>query len=231
MPLGLLFCDDEEGRRISQSFSKHPHVAHRSSLSKTFCHACVSLSTSSAACFIRVSMSTSSAATGARVLDYARFQVIKACTGEQIDLGHYSTRIDDVVMVEWILDPVAKALDWPVTHVALNVGDVTVKYVTPRAHRTQTFMKSFVEFGKVLTIQAVRLPRPTEFTERNCICDFGGCCRLCLVVQGGSMCSGCGNNGCCRSQNCGHLCCESRQNNRADIHATCPFTGVLNIWY
>ena len=79
-------------------------------------------------------------------------------------------------------------------------------------------------------IQATRLPPPEDFTNAigKCLCDFGGCCRACNV-PGSQLCWGCGNNGCCRTGNCGHTCCRAVVHRRAQ-GAVCPLSGCVPSW-
>ena len=55
------------------------------------------------------------------------------------------------------------------------------------------------------------------------------------MVPGPSICNGCGNNGCCRSGNCGHDCCERYGRNQfSDWHHgltdRCPQKGCKPSW-
>ncbi len=61
-----------------------------------------------------------------------------------------------------------------------------------------------------------------------CLCNFGGCCRLCLV-PGDGPCWGCGNNGCCRCVECGCSCCESPEGIHL-LERRCPIVGCRPEW-
>ena len=137
------------------------------------------------------------------------FEVRNALTGEVIDVHPCSTRIDENTTVEWILPEVAAKLSWPASYVRLMVAQTVVVYTHRIRDRNQTFMKNLDPTAEVLTLEAMKMPRPEFFEEASdlCLCDFGGCCCYCMV-PGPSVCNGCGNNGCCRSGNCGHGCCE-----------------------
>ena len=166
------------------------------------------------------------------------FQVVNACTGATIPMGQNSTRVYENTTLEYILllNPIAHNLQWPVSHIALIVGQVVVKYIHRIARRSKTYILPLMAAkSHLITIQALRLPRATSFSglqdvdadDNNfseCLCVFGVCCRKCQVA-GSSICSGCGNNGCCRSQNCGHDCCTTDVDVLPIKLDGCPFSG------
>ena len=167
-----------------------------------------------------------------------RFQVVNACTGATIPMGQNSTRVYENTTLEYILllNPIAHNLQWPVSHIALIVGQVVVKYIHRIARRSKTYILPLMAAKtQLITIQAYRLPRATSFSRiqdvdaddnnfSECLCVFGVCCRKCQVA-GSSICSGCGNNGCCRSQNCGHDCCTTDIDVLPIKLDGCPFSG------
>ena len=138
-----------------------------------------------------------------------RFEVCNALTGEVIDMSHISMKIYEHSTVEWLFRYVAERLSWPPSYVHLMAGDVVVEYRRRISDRTKTFMSNLDPASTVLTIQAIKLPRPEYFDEYfdGCLCDFGGCC---WPSSGPERfgCRGCGKNACCFSGNCGHECCE-----------------------
>ncbi len=165
-----------------------------------------------------------------------RFQVINSLTGERIEVPtSVDTRIHTVTTLERILPYVAESLRWPVSHVSLSAGGTTVKYIHRIKHRTVTRITELEMFqtseSQTFVIQATALQRPRTFTNEDeiiyCLCDFGGCCRRCRV-PGARSCRGCGNNTCCRSQNCGHQCCEEGSVVNGEEH--CPFSGCQPAW-
>ena len=169
-----------------------------------------------------------------------RFQVIHSVTGAFLELPHVSTRIYDNTTLEWLLPYVARSLSWPISHVRLTAGGTTVKYILRIAHRTMTRIVdlnlSETSEARPFVIQATLLPPPEDFLPADaeaddarlirglCLCDFRGCCRLCKKpgLPRRCVCSGCGNNGCCRSRNCGHTCCGEGIAER-DLRSRCPF--------
>jgi hypothetical protein len=137
-----------------------------------------------------------------------RFEVRCSRTGDCINMDPYSTRIDDNTTLEWILPQVAQELSCPIDYVELTAGTTCVRYVHRLKERTHTLMMDLNAFEDPLIIEAARLPRPQSFEDGGaCLCAFGGCCCYCMA-PGAYVCSGCGNNCCCRSGNCGHQCCE-----------------------
>ena len=58
--------------------------------------------------------------------------------GGPIDLGHYSIRVDEESTLEWFLGAVAKAVEWPASHISLTLNHVTVVYIKLKSQRTET---------------------------------------------------------------------------------------------
>jgi len=144
-----------------------------------------------------------------------------------------STRIMDVFSACCI------KLQWPHEFMSLSIGGNVYKW--PRLLREQQHLHILVttlipssdcqglydvayDFTYVLWM-------PDNFQAPDargyCLCNFGGCCRLCFVPSN-EPCCGCGNNGCCRCMNCGCSCCESPE----DIQpmSRCPFEGCRPEW-
>ena len=163
------------------------------------------------------------------------FRVINALNGCEIKLDNdklkVSLRIYDNTTLEWLLPRVSEALEYPASHVRLTVGSTTVKYIHRISERKETRLVDLNQppdrCGRHLIIQAMKLQRPKSFlTSSSCLCDFGGCCMQCMVPSS-VYCIGCGNNGCCRSQNCGHKCCEE---GRQPLNDHCSFRGCKPWW-
>ena len=65
-----------------------------------------------------------------------------------------------------------------------------------------------------------------------CLCNFGQCCVRCAVPSS-YVCWGCGNNGCCRTGDCGHQCCEDIDENTCPVgidQNTCRRVGCRPEW-
>ena len=151
--------------------------------------------------------------------------------GEVIPMTSCSSRINHNTTLEWILPYVAKKLSWPSEYVNLTSKGAVVAHVHEIRNRTQTFMSNLDPASPLLTIYARKLRRPELFdlNHRLCLCDFDGCCRQC-AVPGRLPCRGCGNNGCCRTGNCGHACCERNDNDRFRFLDWCRFKGCRPRW-
>jgi len=154
-------------------------------------------------------------------------------TGQEIVLPRrISTRVSRVTTLEWFLPYVAAAVEWPVTHIALHSLGKTVQHVQRTHERTWTLLEELANnaryHGEVIPIAVLLLPPPLLYNDGSCICDFGGCCRLCFVPSN-TGCSGCGNNGCCRSGNCGHPCCKKMVGLQDVLHR-CDRQGCRPWW-
>ena len=151
--------------------------------------------------------------------------------GGRIHLEQYCTRVDELSTLEEFLRPVAQALDWRVSHISLTLNHVTVAYTARISQRTRTNILSLVsdrdDSLEPVTVTVYKFPPPTDFRDyAGCMCDFGGCCCNCSV-QSSTECWGCGNNGCCRSGNCGHPCCEIAE---VRPNQGCPISGCKPWW-
>ena len=161
---------------------------------------------------------------------YRRFEV-RDVKGEVIRMSSCSSRIYHNTTLEWILPYVAEQLSWPSEYVILISEGATVAHVHEIRDRTQTFMSDLDPASPLLTIYAWKLRRPElfDFNHRLCLCDFGGCCRRC-AVPGRSPCRGCGNNGCCRTGDCGHVCCKRNYSDGIQYSDWCRFKGCRPWW-
>lgn len=158
-----------------------------------------------------------------------RFVIHDMETGLEVAIKRLSMRIYPETTVEWLMSYVAKALSWPISHVQLTVGSTSVKYIHRIKERSRTRLVTFLDEKQPLVIRATRLERPKRMEDGLCLCDFGGCCVLCRV-PGRRECKGCGNNGCCRSGNCGHRCCERNVKRPRLADTYCQFKGCAPAW-
>ncbi len=82
-------------------------------------------------------------------------------------MGQNSTRVYENTTLEYILllNPIAHNLQWPVSHIALIVGQVVVKYIHRIARHSKTYILPLMAAkSHLITIQALRLPRATSFS-------------------------------------------------------------------
>ena len=138
-----------------------------------------------------------------------------------------TARVYDDTTVESLLPLVADKLSWPISHVQLVIGHTVVRRRHRIADRTRTLLKDFASANaEYPVVQAIKRPYPEFFPSGLCICDFGGCCCEC-TVPGFYVCKGCGNNGCCRCGNCGHICCEKQL---TGFEERCRMVGCIPDW-
>ena len=176
------------------------------------------------------------------------------CNGEALQLVDYAyapPRPFDVVKEDTILREVFQAAshfhrphldEWPVAWIRVTIRDET--YVWPRLLKLQGHLRTPVM--KLCDINAdeivvfIHFAYPENFQDPEaaglCLCNFGGCCRLCYA-PGAGRCPGCGNNGCCRCNNCGCSCCDAVEKglNREILPAgfprlLCPVYGCREDW-
>ena len=140
--------------------------------------------------------------------------------------------------LEELLPPCAEYLKWPRSHIHLVCGEKNVRWHHRIAERTRTPCWQPGEHG-VRRVTVVKEAMPEVFgaqrlqavSDARCICNFGGCCRLCQVLHLG-VCPGCGSGpGCCLCANCGCDCCESENPPvLPDDAPRCPFHGCQPEW-
>ena len=160
-----------------------------------------------------------------------RFRVVNL-DGDTIALDHRDSRIHEAVTLEGLLPDVATAMNWPVSHICLVVDNTIVKYIHRISERKRTRLLDLCSVGTECIVQAIKIGPPDKFLpEEVCICDFGGCCCECMVASN-RPCEGCGNDGCCRTGNCGHSCCESRcfRGEASDLTLRCLLEGCKPWW-
>ena len=145
-----------------------------------------------------------------------------------------STRIKDVFLA------CCNTLQWPEEFMSLSIGDDT--YRLPRRISEQKHLYIFVMtlipssgsqwLSDVSYDFTYDYWLPDNFQAPDalgyCLCNFGGCCRLCLV-PGAGICWGCGNNGCCRCVECGCSCCKSPEGIHL-LQRRCPIAGCRPEW-
>ena len=113
--------------------------------------------------------------------------------------------------VEWYFKRIAPLLMRPAEFIRFEVTDDAgdshfIRYkrlISEQSHTLLTSLKKEVD-GKVW-IGAKCEKAPPDYPIGLCVCDFGGCCRLCGSNVPRECC---GTDGCCRAANCGHECCE-----------------------
>jgi hypothetical protein len=152
--------------------------------------------------------------------NFQRFQLLRGCSGDTIDMGTYSNQIDSNITVGWLLPVAASRIAWPPSYVQLEIeGQVFAHSQLVRA-RSKKLLKDFD--SRPLNARVIKLPPPVNFAEHHglastaatmCICDFDGCCLIgretCTHIIRFRSCDHCGKNGTCQAGTCGHSCCES----------------------
>ena len=144
-----------------------------------------------------------------------------------------STRIMDV------FSAVCKTLQWPAEFMILIIGSNTYKWprLLSEQQHLQILVTTLITSSGFQRLSGVSCNFtylrwvPDNFQAHDargyCLCIFGGCCRLCFV-PGDGICWGCGNNGCCRSVNCGCYCCKSPKGFHPERR--CPIAGCRPEW-
>ena len=153
-----------------------------------------------------------------------------ATTGEVIPLSsHIATKVYSHCPVEWYFDAVSTALDWPTSHISFMVTDNchkrhVLKHFIRKVLCSNTLLTDLqCDTEKVVWVDVVKEASPKDYSGLcRCACDFGSCCQLCMVPSC-RECDGCGNNGCCRTGDCGHNCCEQAE--IVDANRLCPYSG------
>jgi hypothetical protein len=177
-----------------------------------------------------------------------RFEVVRSITGERVQLPHLSNRLSnrfyENTTVEWVLEQVGQHLHWPTSHLTLGAGETTVRYIhriseIPNTKIIDLAMASGYTVdltatqahdARPFTLQLTKLPPPDNFSGRGlCLCNFGGCCRACNAPNN-TPCWGCGNNGCCRTGDCGELCCLGVIQRSSRRPFVCPLVGCVPCW-
>ena len=128
--------------------------------------------------------------------------------------------------LEELLEPCAEYLRWPKSHIQLACGEVRVRAHHRIADRTRTLVWQPGEHG-VRQVTVIKEPMPEDFeVAGGCICEFGGCCKLCQVLSLDG-CPGCGSGpGCCLCANCGcDCCCSADPPVLPDDAPRCPYRG------
>ena len=174
--------------------------------------------------------------------DRPRLRVYKAMDGEELhmfDTSYFfprpfkhvspSTTIKEVFLV------CCETLQWPREWMMLSIGENTYQW-SEQQHLDSLVMTLTPSSGSQQLCDVSydftylrRVPDNFQAPEAQglCLCDFGGCCRLCFVPNN-VPCWGCGNNGCCRCVGCGCSCCESGEG--IDPERRCPLMGCRPRW-
>ena len=171
---------------------------------------------------------------------------VRALDGEELDMLDTSYAIprpfkfvSRSTTIKDVFSACCKTLQWPEEFMILENGGNT--YEWPRLTREQEHLYTLVttltpssgsQGLSDVSYDFTFLRRvPDNFQAPGargfCLCHFGGCCRLCFVPSN-RPCWGCGNNGCCRSANCGCSCCESPRG--IDPERRCPLMGCRPEW-
>ena len=183
-------------------------------------------------------------------------RVHNAVNGEELRLVDISyavprpfDRVTQRTTIEDIFRAVGQAVPWPCEWMRIAIGDRTCDWPRTLAlrKRLRTPLMSCIpsvldvvpagcsqretdathEITAAVTYQIPRDFRASE-AQGYCLCDFGGCCTLCNVPSS-EVCSGCGNNGCCRCSNCGcDCCCDEAKDFQP--HRMCPVAGCRPMW-
>ena len=179
---------------------------------------------------------------------------LRHCNGETLQLVDYayaSPRPFDIVTQDTTLREVFQAashfhrphLDsWPLEWIRVTIGDET--YVWPRLLKLQGHLRTPVmklcDTNADEIVVFIHFAHPENFQDPEaaglCLCNFGGCCRLCYA-PGARICPGCGNKGSCRCNNCGCSCCDAVEKGliREVLPAgfprlLCPVYGCRQAW-
>ena len=135
-----------------------------------------------------------------------------------------------------VFEAVSKCAQWPLEWIRLIIGDHQFEW--PRLRRLQDHLRApvmcYVNPDVAEIVATVNFRFPDNFHDSAapgyCLCDFGGCCTLCNVPSC-EICPGCGNNGCCRSDSCGHDCCAAvARGDSFQPRYLCPMSGCRPWW-
>ena len=137
-----------------------------------------------------------------------------------------------------LFDACGHALKWPQKFMTLMIGEdgMTIfGYHSEQPYRDEWFLLNFFSASLEEIKITIFLHMPTNIrggeAKGFCLCYFGGCCKRCYVPSN-EICWGCGNNGCCRSKNCGCECCmaEGGRNIQIASMRVCPILGCRPWW-
>ena len=132
----------------------------------------------------------------------------------------------------------SKAKDsWPVEWMKVVTGDHQFEW--PRLLKLQEHLRTPViqlcgdpNADGILVTVCFSFPDNFQDPKASgyCLCNFGGCCRLCYVPSC-VVCPGCGNNGCCRSNDCDYSCCDAIEKGVGfQAQMRCPVSGCRPAW-
>ena len=132
----------------------------------------------------------------------------------------------------------SKARDsWPVEWMKVVIGDHQFEW--PRLLKSQEHLRTLViqlcgdpNADGILVTVCFSFPDNFQDPKASgyCLCNFGGCCRLCYVPSC-VVCLGCGNNACCRSNDCDYSCCDAIEKGVGfQAQMRCPISGCRPAW-
>ena len=141
----------------------------------------------------------------------SRVRFYQALSGDEIFLPGICTKVRPESEVEWYFRNIALLLRRPEEFISVAVTDVAgdshlIRYKKRKRVQSHTLLTSLKKEADGTVWMAVMLDEaPPDYRTGLCVCDFGGCCRLCGSNVPRECC---GTDGCCRSAKCGHECCE-----------------------
>ena len=142
----------------------------------------------------------------------SRVHFYQASSGDEIFLPGICMKVRPHSEVEWYFSHIAPLLICPQEFISFVVTDVAgdihvIRYKRLISEGSHTLLTSLKKEADGTVCVAVKCDEaPTDYPTGLCVCDFGhGCCRLCGSNVPRECC---GTDGCCRSAECGHECCE-----------------------
>ena len=141
----------------------------------------------------------------------SRVHFYQASSGDEIFLPGICMKVRPHSEVEWYFSHIAPLLICPQEFISFVVTDVAgdihvIRYKRLISEGSHTLLTSLKKEADGTVCVAVKCDEaPTDYPTGSCVCDFGGCCRLCGSNVPRECC---GTDGCCRSAECGHECCE-----------------------
>ena len=116
--------------------------------------------------------------------NHFRLQFSGAFSGVPIHLPRITMRVESGTHLEWFLPHVSEAVHRPQTHIRLHVFDQSVQLRPKRFSRTMLLdlaERHGQDPREPIHVMVELLPPPPGWVPLYCLCDFGGCCRLCHV--------------------------------------------------
>ena len=143
----------------------------------------------------------------------SRVHFYQASSGDEIFLPGICMKVRPHSEVEWYFSHIAQSYEGicPLEFISFVVTDVAgdihvIRYKRLISEGSHTLLTSLQKKADGTVCVAVKCDEaPTDYPTGFCVCDFGGCCRLCGSNVPRECC---GTDGGCRSAECGHECCE-----------------------